>query len=517
MEDAAYTEAVLVEDGVIKALGDRDGLAANAPDAKLYNLEGRTLLPAFIDPHSHFSAAANSFLQLSLDGTTTIEEIGEKITAFIRENRLTPGSWVIAKGYDHNDLPGSKHPDITFLDRYAPENPLVLQHKSGHVGVFNSAALRELGVTADTEAPAGGRIGKLNGALTGYMEENAFVFYLQKMPMPDMQTMLAAYQKAQELYASYGIATVQEGMMVDSLIPLYKTLLEQRLLRLDIVGFPGRDAEAAFSSAFPRAVKSYDNHFKIGGMKIFLDGSPQGKTAWMRTPYQGDPDYCGYGTMEDDAVFELISYAFEHRLQILAHCNGDMAAEQYIRCIQKAVDQKMDIQALRPVMIHAQFLGRDQLAAVKRLGILPSFFVGHVYHWGDTHIKNFGLRRAAQISPAASALREGIRFTFHQDTPVTMPDMLESVWCAVNRVTKNGVKLGADESISILEGLKAVTCNAAYQYFEESAKGSISPGKQADFVILDKNPLAVDAAELRSVRVLATVKSGTLLWQKENI
>ena len=154
----------------------------------------------------------------------------------------------------------------------------------------------------------------------------------------------------------------------------------------------------------------------------------------MRTPYAGDPDYCGYGTMRDEDVLAAIGYAYERRLQILAHCNGDAAAAQYLRCLDAAFSAGLDVRRLRPVMIHAQLLGRDQLEAVKRLGVIPSFFVGHVYHWGDTHLKNFGPERAAAISPAASARNAGILYTFHQDTPVTDPDMLETVWCAVNRI-----------------------------------------------------------------------------------
>ena len=173
------------------------------------------------------------------------------------------------------------HPPLALLDRCAPENPMVLQHQSGHMGVFNSMALQMLGVTLETPAPEGGLIEKRDDRLTGYMEENAFVSYLQKTPMPDLPTLLDAYERAQNLYASHGITTVQEGMMVDALIPLYRQLTEQNLLKVDVVGFPGRAAGEAFFNAFPASVNRYERHFKIGGIKIFLDGSPQGKTAWM--------------------------------------------------------------------------------------------------------------------------------------------------------------------------------------------------------------------------------------------
>ena len=175
----------------------------------------------------------------------------------------------------------------------------------------------------------------------------------------------------------------------------------------------------------------------------------------------------------------------------------------------------MDLAALRPVMIHAQLLGRDQLPEVRRLGGIPSFFVAHVYHWGDVHLENLGPGRAEAISPAGSAAEQGIPFTFHQDAPVIRPDMLETVWCAVNRVTRQGRVLGREERVDVRTALEAVTVHAAYQYFEETDKGTLAPGKQADLVILDRDPLAVPQEELRDIRVLETWKDGVPIFCRE--
>ena len=199
-------------------------------------------------------------------------------------------------------------------------------------------------------------------------------------------------------------------------------------------------------------------------------------------------------------------------MQLLAHCNGDAAAAQFLRVCQKVEDEGLPLKSLRPVLIHGQLLGTDQLPAVRQLGIIPSFFAAHVYHWGDIHVKNFGLRRASHISPAASALAEGIPFTFHQDAPVIQPDMLETIWCSAVRLTKGGLKLDA-QAIPAAEALKAVTINAAYQYFEENEKGSIEPGKRADFVILDRNPLETDPMELRQIKILQTIKDGETVFE----
>ena len=209
-------------------------------------------------------------------------------------------------------------------------------------------------------------------------------------------------------------------------------------------------------------------------------------------------------------LYKYIKRAIDEDKQILAHCNGDAAAEQYLKVYEKLKCDK----DIRPVMIHAQMLRADQLPRLKKVGMIPSFFVAHVYHWGDTHIKNLGLERASQISLAKSALENKILFTFHQDSPVIEPNMLETIWCAVNRKTKNGVILGENQRISPIDALKAVTINAAYQYFEEDIKGSIETGKQADFVILNENPIEVEPDKIKDIIVLETIKNGEVIYKK---
>lgn len=479
---------------------------------RFVDLKGAAMLPAFLDSHSHFSGYASAQLQVPLEEAVNFAEIAEKIRTYIHSHHLPYGTWVIGKGYDHNQLAEHAHPTAALLDQAAPDNPVILQHQSCHMGVFNTMALRMLGVTARTPCPSGGRIAVENGRPTGYMEENAFIAYQQKVPMPSMEDLAGAYRTVQDKYASYGITTIQEGMLPVRLLPLYQMLMEENMLKLDVVGFA--DAKEA-PSLLPKLAdhcRIYKNHFKLGGLKIFLDGSPQGRTAWMRRPYAGSADYCGYNTLSDQQVEDFVRLAAKEKLQLLAHCNGDAAAAQYLRACSKVEAEGFSLKALRPVLVHGQLLGPDQMPEIKRLGIIPSFFAAHVYYWGDAHIRNFGLERASHISPAASALQAGVPFTFHQDTPVIEPDMLETIWCSINRLTKGGTKLDA-EAIPVRDALRAVTINAAYQYFEENEKGSIRPGKRADFVILDKNPLTVAPMELKNIRVLQTIKDGETIYE----
>ena len=245
----------------------------------------------------------------------------------------------------------------------------------------------------------------------------------------------------------------------------------------------------------------------------FLDGSPQGRTAWLRSPYEGEADYRGYPTMTDSAVEDVLRRALALGVQPLAHCNGDRAVQQYLDAGARVEKDSPRLRDLRPVIIHAQLMGADQLPQAKALGFVPSFFVAHVYHWGDVHWNNFGPTRASAISPAGSALALGLPFTFHQDAPVIPPDMLETVWCAAERMTRSGRVLGPEQRIPVYDALRAVTANAAWQYFEEGSKGTLAPGKRADLVILDRDPLATPPERLREVQVLATVKGGQTIYE----
>lgn len=515
MEGEKEAEAVLVQDGKILAVGALSKLEQEAFDEKI-SLEGHTLMPGFVDPHSHFTGCANGFLQCSAKGADTMEALLERIRSYRETLNPGPGEWILVRDFAPEQIKEGRMPDRRELDQASPNHPLVLQHRSGHVGSFNSLGLKALGITGGTPDPEGGRIEKRDGEPTGYLEENAFIQALRSLPMPSPKTLAKACRKAQELYASYGITTLQEGMFAREMIPMYQKLLEEEGLWLDVVGYADLAQAEEIFQAFPKSDGAYDRRLRLGGYKIFLDGSPQSRTAWVRTPYektQGDAPEYGTSTMTEEAVEEAVLLAARTGRQLLAHCNGDAAAEQYLSACEKA--KRAGKRLKKPVMIHAQLLGTDQIPRLKALGMIPSFFAAHVYHWGDVHIRNLGLERAGKISPLRSAQKEGLVFTLHQDSPVILPDMLETVWCAAVRKTKAGIVLGAEERISVYEALRAVTWNGAYQYSEETRKGSIAPGKLADFVILDRNPLETEPEALREIQVLETIKEGKTVYRKE--
>ena len=509
-------EALLVEDGRICAVGRLDEVQAAArPDARRADLGGRTVLPAFLDPHSHALAYAVSLLQISLAGCATPEEVCARLREAVRRRPPRAGEWVQAAGYDHNRFPDRRHPARELLDAAVPDFPLVIQHQSGHAGVLNTRALKALGLGPETPDPEGGSYGRgADGRLTGYLEENAFLAALGRIPLPGPEALCAAAEEAQTVYASHGIATAQEGMMTAALADYYAALVERGALRLDVVGYAAPAQLPLFQSRLPRCCGQYSGRFRLGGVKLVLDGSPQARTAWLNEPYEGDTAR-GYPALTDEAVISALRAATCVGLQTLAHCNGDAACDQFIRCCAVVERELPALRQLRPVMIHAQLLRRDRMGEMARLGIIPSFFAAHIYHWGEDHIANLGRARAERISPLGSAARAGLPFTLHQDTPVLPPDMLETVWCAAVRRTRAGTNLAPEERVSVYEALRAVTAHAACQYGEEREKGTLSPGKRADLVVLDGDPLTMPAEELRALRILATLKEGEVLYRAQ--
>ena len=319
--------SVLVEDGVIRAL---DADRAFLTDTEVVDLRGRTMLPAFLDSHGHLSAVANGLLQVDLSGCTGFEAIRAQIAGHIAREKIPAGQWVLAQGYDHTALREGKHPTLAVLDAAAPANPLMLQHRSGHMGVVNSLGLWRLGITADTPDLPGGKIGKEDGKLTGYLEENAFLHYQKQADALDLAALLRAFEWAQDVYLCRGITTIQEGMLPEQLVPVYRELCRQDLLKADVVGYADAAAGPKIREELKDHVGQYRDSFRLGGYKLFLDGSPQGRTAWMRRPYAGETAYRGYPTLTDGQVEAYLRQGAADGMQVLAHCNGDAAAEQFL-------------------------------------------------------------------------------------------------------------------------------------------------------------------------------------------
>ena len=524
--DEIEAEAVAVEGDRIVAVGSREEIDGYVgPDTQVVELGERALLPGFVDAHGHFSAVARYLDLLDLSSPpvgeiTGVDDIVDSIREFIENEAIPAGELVQGFGYDDSLLAEQRHPDRDDLDRASTDHPIVLRHVSGHLLAANSAALDAAGVNADTADPPGGIIRRrADGAEpNGVMEETAMALFPSRQLTPERYRELR--RQAMEIYASYGITTAQDSNLSPAYVQTLREEAELAPFPIDIVSFITANNLSDEELAAVRHDSEYTGGFRNGGVKFILDGSPQGRTAWMSQPYtEGPPgaadDYVAYPSYEPQAWLDRIGVMLERGMPVLAHANGDAAIELMIDGIDDAL-AGAPAPDHRSVIIHAQLIRADQLDRLPALGIVPSYYAVHPFFWGDWHRRSFGELRAAFISPARATLERDIPFTIHNDSPIVPPDMMRLLSISVNRVTRGGFVLGPEQRLNAEEALHAVTLGAAYQYFEEDEKGGIAPGKRADFVILGANPLTADPAELADIPVLETFARGRSIFRRES-
>jgi predicted amidohydrolase YtcJ len=423
-------------------------------------------------------------------------------------------------------------------------------HISSHLMAANSKALELAGITADTPDPKGGKVQRMPGSRqpNGVLEETAMAAMLAKIPAPTPERALEMLAFGLGKYAEAGITTAQEGGAVPGMLGLLERGAEAGILPIDIVSYPVY--ATLDDTGLDRIAQQWQKpaRYRMGGIKLVLDGSIQGYTAYLSKPYHVQPtgqsevhaDRCGsdngakmvlgvdsagtiehgkqesvsrikhrgYPNMTLEEVVKWVRAADEAGIPFLAHTNGDAATDILIEAVGRVRGERPRPE-MRSVIIHAQTMREDQLNYAANQGLVPSFFPIHVQFWGDRHRDIFlGPERAARINPARSALDRGMKVTLHHDAPVAGIDILNVVSAAVNRRTTSGKLLGPEQAITPYEALRAVTKDAAWQYFEEHRKGTLEAGKLADMVILSEDPLAVDRMRIDQIEVVETIKEG---------
>ena len=516
-EENKFAEAICVEDGKIVAIGSNEEImACKEEDTEVIDLKNKVMMPGFIDPHSHFFGMVNSLTECDLTDATSFDEIVQMLKDFIEENHIPEGEWVGGRNYDQNFLKEGRHPTKDVLDRVSTKHKIMITHVSNHMGSANSLALADKHVDANMPDPSGGKIQRMEGSMepTGFLEENAFLHIMHGSASPKREEIIKNVQKAQEIYASNGITTIQDAMVTEPLYHILTSIADANMLYIDVVGYVDVLEGQKFFTKDNPFLNKYHNRFKIGGYKIFLDGSPQGCTAWMSQPYVGQKDFRGYPIYSDEDVEKYIEVAMRDHQQIACHANGDAAAEQFITLFEKVKEKHHLTDLYHPILVHCQFTRKDQLERMVPLGMIPTFFVAHTYYWGDVHVKNTGKERGEKISSVRDALKLGMKYTFHQDSPVVPPNMMKTIWCAVNRISRGGNLIGNEQRIGVYDALKGITIHGAYQYGEQDQKGSLEVGKQANMVILSDNPLTIDPMELDQIQVEQTIIQGNVVYTK---
>ena len=479
------------------------------------NFGNQAVLPGCIDAHGHasylaFETQVANIASPPVGKINNIDELKTELKNFIKDSGLQPGEWVMGLGYDDSLLKEQRHPTKDDLDEVSTEHPIYLIHVSAHLGAANSLGLSLANINSDTQDPPGGKIRRYESSLepNGVFEETA-AYPLQQLAMSAYKDPIGSVKKAMEIYAKNGITTAQDGASSLETIRLMQAADSQNMINIDVISYPiGQNGLNENLDAF--SFGAYEGRVKVGGVKLILDGSPQGKTAYLTQPYYKPPhnesqSYKGYPLIPQIDVSKLVKEYADLNIPIMAHANGDAAADMLIQAVRDAEIESDH----RTIMIHAQTVREDQLDLMKELEIIPSYFSTHTFYWGDWHRDSvFGQDRAMRISPANSTLERDMPFTVHNDAPVVPPDMMRLLWATTNRQTRSGKILGKQQRISTYSALEAMTINAAYQHFEDDIKGSIEVGKQADLVVLSEDPLSIDTKNLLELNVVATFSRG---------
>ncbi len=525
-DDQPTVEAVAVKDGRIIALGALGDVSKHkGADTQTFDLDGRAMVPGFVDSHGHVVMGGLQALSANLlappDGkVTNIASLQETLKTWANENAeaVEKAGVIVGFGYDNAQLAELRHPLREELDAISTDVPVIIVHQSGHLGVANSKALEVAGYNASTKDPAGGVIRRAeNGDPNGVLEEYAFFGALVPLLSKLGPEGLAEFARAgSKLWASYGYTTAQEGRSSASIVETLKAVDAKGDLPIDVVAFP--DVLEAQDYIGANASKTYTGNVRVGGCKLTIDGSPQGFTALRDRPYYdpvGDypPGYAGYAAVTMKQVHDAVNWCFENGLQIITHSNGEGASDMLITAIRVA-QMKYKQYENRPVLIHGQFLREDQVDSFKRFGVFPSVFPMHTFYWGDWHRKHtVGPVNADNISPTGWIRQRGMMFGTHHDAPVAFPDSMRVLAATVTRRTRSGDILGPHQRVDVTTALKAMTIWPAWQHFEEDTKGSIEKGKLADFVVLSADPTAVDPETLAEIKVLATVKENQVIYK----
>lgn len=527
-DDASAPEAVAVRDGRIVFVGPLAQALVwwQGPDTRMRDLRGQALLPGFIDPHGHIGGtglqATIANLLAAPDGDVTdIASVADKLREFAASEVGQRAEWIVGFGYDDAILREGRHPTRDDLDAVSTDRPVLAIHQSFHLGAVNSKGLELLGYTADTPDPDGGVIRRRtdgefvppHGEPNGVLEEAAFNpasdAAISGLHPDDLARLLARGQAAA---ASFGFTTVQEGAATFDFLASAKAAAAAGGLYLDLVVYVKAE-QAVRAPELMDVSQEYTDGLRTAGVKMILDGSPQGRTAWFTQPYLTPPDgqepgYRGYPAVSDETALDQVETAFANGWQVIAHVNGDAAIDQFIGAVRVATERSGQADR-RPVAIHAQTAREDQVDGFRELGVIPSFFSMHTFYWGDWYVETvLGPGRAATISPARWALDRGMTYTSHHDAPVALPNSLAILSSQVTRITRSGAILGPDQRVSALDAVRSITINAARQYFEEDTKGSIEPGKLADLVILSANPLTVAPERIHDITIVETIKAG---------
>lgn len=516
-------EAVLIENGRIKAVGCLKQLRSLCDSACIeVDLKGHTLLPGFIEAHSHILWAAKTrgapVVDIRAETVPTYQAILAKIRR--RVQHASDGEHLLFFGLDAQLHADMEEPTREQLDSIAPNNPLGIQSSNCHALYLNSAGLDACGINESTPTPTGSIIerdesgrptGKIAEAITWRALENFYTAWGDdRLP--------AEFATSIDQFIQNGITTVTEHLYLPFYKAYYLSVLDKNMPMPRVAAYQ----QAITADMQVEQFNIADDRLWMAGVKIHADGSPFIGNIWLTKPYLNTPttlermnlpsDHLG-GTNYPQAYFEkMLRTYFEQGWQMTIHTQGDATIDMVLDLVEQLLDESARNDH-RFRLEHCALMRDDQIDRAIQLGVLCSFFINHITHWGaPIEDALFGPERAAHYMPAGSAVNAGMITSLHADTPMTDPSALQLMQAATTRIAGDGRCLGPDQRLSVEQALKAVTIDAAFQIGMENKLGSLTPEKHADLVILDANPLDVDSDSLNNIRVLQTWLAGQCVW-----
>ncbi|SFB11741.1 hypothetical protein SAMN04488072_107119 [Lentibacillus halodurans] len=531
-ENNSRAGSVAVSDGLItKVWPESEPLDADmnlSSDAWVLDLDGATLIPGFIDTHNHLLMYAMFRQQVNCSTKKNIPEI---LTEVKKQAACTDNAeWVMGWGYDNTMLDENRHPTRKELDSVVPDKPVFLRHSSSHFGVANSKALEMAGIGEDIENPEGGRFGRdEDRGLDGVLYELPALNLVQEhIPTPTTEAIASFIGEAAEEYLAHGITTNSDaGVGLDYGMKEYeahllslrqgKNPIRMRLLLLHhLLNEHGEFQDFTAEEMDAEIQRQSAGRAVLDSAKLFQDGSIQGITAALREPYYNEPGTVGE-LLHDQAAFNAEVLDLHKRgFRVTIHGNGDRAIESILDAYEHAlsIEPRSDH---RHRIEHVQTALPEDLDRMQQLDVAGSFFINHVYYWGDRHKRLFlGPDRASRINPLADASARHMLYTLHSDCPITPISPLFSIWAAVNRRTREGDILGEEQCISVEKALRTMTIDGARLNFQENETGSIEAGKLADFAVLDADPTTIYPINIKDIQVLITLIGGEVVFRKES-
>ncbi len=512
-------EAVAVWQGKVLATGgNADILALKGPQTEIIDLQGRFACPGLIDNHLHLIATgiAMGWVDATPAAAPTLADLMRLISE--RTAKTPKGGWVNARGYDQVKLDIGRHPTREELDQAAPDHPVLLTRACGHVSVANSRALELAGITEATPVPDGGVIGLTDGRLNGFLAENAQNLVKAAMPDATTEELIDSIERGGRHLLSFGITSCMDaavghvGGMAE--IQAYEMAkLSGRLpvrVWLTLLGDPGVSiVEDCWRAGLISGAG--DDMLRVGGVKIFLDGSAGGRTAWMSKPYEGEPDNIGVQMLPDETVETIVRECHDRGYQMACHAIGDGAIEQLITAYEKALAANPDPDRRHRVE-HCGFATPAQNARMQAAGILPAPQMAFIHDFGDSYISVLGEERGMQSYQLGTWMRMGMKPSTGSDSPVCSPDPFSNLSAMITRKTGKGTVMDASERLSQEEALQAYTEFGAYSQKAEAVKGKLVPGQWADIAVFNNDLLATDPQTIREdTRCLLTLLAGRVV------